>query len=59
MTTIEALQKVYVTYGGKIEDVENITIIPDMINAINSVITAEHGTPITSDDVDEIINGLR
>lgn len=31
---ISALQNLYVAMGGDIEDVENITIIPDMINAI-------------------------
>lgn len=31
---ISALQNLYVAMGGNIEDVENITIIPDMINAV-------------------------
>jgi hypothetical protein len=31
---ISALQNLYVAMGGDIEDVENITINPDMINAI-------------------------
>lgn len=31
---ITALQNLYVTMGGNIEDVENLVIIPDMINAI-------------------------
>lgn len=31
---ISALQNLYVAMGGDIEDVENLVIIPDMINAI-------------------------
>jgi len=32
--TIEALKNLYVALGGNADDVENIVIIPDMINAI-------------------------
>ena len=32
--TIIALQNLYVALGGSAEDVANISIIPDMINAI-------------------------
>lgn len=32
--TITALQNLYVALGGDSADVQNITIIPDMINAI-------------------------
>lgn len=32
--TIQALQNLYVALGGDVDDVANITIIPDMINAI-------------------------
>lgn len=39
-TTIEALQKLYVALGGTAADVANITIIPDMINAITALITS-------------------
>ena len=56
MTTIEALQAFYVAKGGQFSDVENITTIPEMIIAINEVI--EPSNPITSDDIDEIINGI-
>lgn len=35
--TIDALKHLYVALGGDIEDVENIVIIPDMINAIAQV----------------------
>lgn len=33
-TTVVALQNLYVALGGDADDVANITIIPDMINAI-------------------------
>ena len=33
-TTIIALQNLYVALGGDADDVANIVIIPDMINAI-------------------------
>ena len=36
-TTIDALRKLYVALGGDAADVANITIIPDMINAIATV----------------------
>lgn len=33
-TTVEALKALYVALGGSADDVENVTLIPDMINAI-------------------------
>lgn len=33
-TTVVALQNLYVALGGDAEDVEDIVLIPDMINAI-------------------------
>lgn len=36
-TTIQALQNLYVEMGGNADDVENITTIPDMINAVKSM----------------------
>lgn len=38
--TITALQNLYVALGGDISDVENIVIIPDMINAIAAHVAA-------------------
>lgn len=38
--TITALKNLYVAMGGTSADVENITIIPDMINAIAALITS-------------------
>lgn len=36
-TTVEALQDLYVAKGGNFEDVENITTIPDMIDALTII----------------------
>lgn len=58
MTTVEALQAFYVSLGGQFADVENITTIPEMIAAINTIVEPTSSTPITSDDVDEIINSV-
>lgn len=38
--TITALQNLYVALGGSADDVANITIIPDMINAIATLISS-------------------
>lgn len=38
--TIIALTNLYVALGGDADDVANITIIPDMINAIAAQVTA-------------------
>ena len=39
-TTIEALQNTYVKLGGELSDVANIVTIPDMIDAINTLVDA-------------------
>ena len=36
-TTVDALKALYVALGGSADDVADITIIPDMINAIATV----------------------
>lgn len=36
-TTVEALKALYVALGGTAADVANVTLIPDMINAIATV----------------------
>ena len=56
-TTVEALQNFYVARGGAFADVENITTIPDMINMI-ALLDAEQETPISSGEVQEIINSI-
>ena len=52
-TTVEALQALYVAKGGNLEDVENLTTIPEMIDAI-----AESEQGITSDEIDQIIENI-
>lgn len=36
-STVEALKALYVALGGSADDVANVTLIPDMINAIATV----------------------
>ena len=43
-TTVNALQKLYVALGGKLDDVKNLSIIPDVINAIAKLVGIE---PVT------------
>lgn len=61
-TTVEALKDFYVSRGGKLTDVVNNNTIPDMIEALNALEWggggSEQSTPITSDDVDEIVNSI-
>ena len=40
-TTIKALKNLYKALGGDIDDVADLVIIPDMINAIASLITTQ------------------
>lgn len=47
--TINALCALYVALGGNADDVADITIIPEMINAIASLISATHTLIITGD----------
>lgn len=37
-TTIDALKKLYVALGGNATTVANVTLIPDMINALCTVV---------------------
>ena len=39
-TTVDALKALYVALGGSAADVANVTLIPDMINAIAVVAAA-------------------
>jgi len=49
-TTVEALKAYYVKRGGNISDVENITTIPEMIDAITSSSTSTaSGLEVTDD----------
>lgn len=38
--TVDALRNLYVAFGGDIEEVEDLVIIPDLINAIATQVTA-------------------
>lgn len=40
MTTVEALKALYVALGGNAADFSNITLIPDAISKIASIVTA-------------------
>lgn len=59
-TTVEALQALYVTKGGDLSDVKDLNTIPDMIDAIASMAgsSSEDSSPISSDEVDAIINSI-
>ena len=59
-TTVESLQGLYVARGGDLSDVEDLNTIPDMIDAIASITesSTEGSVPVTSDEVDEIINSI-
>lgn len=39
-TTITALQALYVAMGGNLSDVQNIVLIPNMINAIATLVSS-------------------
>lgn len=39
-TTVKALQNLYVALGGTAADVENLSTIPDMVNAIATQVAA-------------------
>lgn len=47
--TIDALRNLYVALGGDSADVQNIVIIPDMINAIAAQVTANAATAAETD----------
>lgn len=57
VTTVEALQSLYVSIGGTLSDVENLNTIPDMITAISEFKTEEERT-VTSDEINTIINSI-
>ena len=61
MTTINALKNLYVELGGNLEDVENITIIPEMINALSEIAGSTIELPAVSStdngDVLTVVSG--
>ena len=58
LSTVQALKKLYVTLGGNAADVADITLIPDMINAI-AALDITGGTSelpeVTADDNGKIL----
>lgn len=42
--TVTALKALYVAFGGSADDVASLTLIPDIINALATVIAATGGT---------------
>lgn len=57
VTTVEALHGLYVAKGGSLEDVKNLSTIPDMIEALSGIET-EDLRPITSGEINTIINSI-
>lgn len=52
-TTIIALQNLYVALGGDADDVAEITIIPDMINAIATQAASAIGSVLPEVDTED------
>lgn len=48
-TTVDALKALYVALGGSADDVANVTLIPDMINAIATVAATVASAATTSE----------
>lgn len=57
VSTVEALHELYVSKGGSLEDVINITTIPDMIQALSDV-EPDGMRPINSSEINTIINSI-
>lgn len=60
ISTIEALQNLYVSIGGTLSDVENLNTIPDMLEAISELEAGktEEERTVTSDEINAIINSI-
>lgn len=56
MTTIDALKNLYVELGGNLKDVENINVIPKMIDALSEIAGSTIDLPaVTSDNNGEVL----
>lgn len=61
--TLDALRNLYVAMGGDLEDVENLVIIPDLINAIATLISSGATAELPVVDADDngkvlkVVNG--
>lgn len=53
MTTVEALRGLYVSLGGEAEDVEDLVVIPDVINAIGRLVEKESSEETDSESSEE------
>lgn len=56
--TITALKNLYVALGGDVDDVADVVIIPDMINAIAALITSgatKELPAVTTDDNGKVL----
>ena len=60
VTTVEAIQSLYVSIGGTLSDVENLNTIPDMITAISEFEAwkTEEERTVTSDEINAIVNSI-
>lgn len=56
MTTIKALQELYVELGGDLDDVKNVTIIPDMIQKLATIAGSTVELPaVTTEDNGDVL----
>lgn len=56
MTTIDALKNLYVELGGNLEDVENINVIPKMIDALSEIAGSTIELPgVTAEDNGDVL----
>ena len=55
--TLDALRNLYVALGGSASDVANLVIIPDLINAIATLISGTGGTlpAVTTSDNGKVL----
>jgi hypothetical protein len=53
--TVKALQNLYVALGGNADDVADIVLIPDMINAIASVVAGKTLPEVTEDENGKVL----
>ena len=49
LTTVEALKKVYVSFGGQLSDVENMVTIPDIVQALSELEISSKPLTVTDD----------
>lgn len=58
-TTVDELKALYVHLGGTVADVEDLTLIPQMISAIAELDIAQSDfTPIQAGTITEIVNSI-